>query len=68
MCFNQTKGNWIQCQQCGHIYHIEQSVPVDQLYVKSLCPKCDHDKGLNCGDDEDSIYRYSDPVLDERYY
>lgn len=53
---------------CGEIYHTKEPVPTDQLYVASECARCGHDKGLNCGNNRDEIYRYYDPVMDERYY
>lgn len=65
----RTKGVWIQCQHCGHIYHIDQDVPIDKLYVACVCPKCDeYGKGLNCGSDESDIYRYMNVNVDPRYY
>ena len=63
-----SKGAWVQCQQCGHLYHIREKVPIDELYVTHECPKCKHRKGLNCGDSKDDIYFYYDPCLDERYH
>lgn len=68
MCTSKEKGCWIQCTMCGEIYHIKEPVPIDQLYVTSECARCGHDKGLNCENNRDEIYRYYDPVMDERYY
>lgn len=65
---NADKGCWIQCSQCGHIYWTEEEVPIEKLYVTSVCARCGHDRGLNCGDKEEDIVIYADPVLDERYY
>ena len=60
---------YVQCQNCGHIYYIEQTVPIDKLYIASVCPECEEDvKVLNCGNKEEDLYFYYDPVLDERYY
>lgn len=60
---------WVQCTQCGKVYSISQRVPVSELYVESECPKCGYeDMALNCGDNEDDIYLYYDPYMDERYY
>lgn len=65
---SKDKGCWIQCSQCGHIYWIEEDVPIDKLYVTSVCPRCDNNVGLNCGDDENDIYVYMNENLDPRYY
>lgn len=62
------KGCWLQCTHCGRIYHTEENVPSDKLYVNSYCAKCGHTRALNCGEDKSEIYHYYDPVLDERYY
>lgn len=63
------KGNWIQCTKCGHIYFVEEEVPIDRLYVASVCARCgEYGNNLNCGDKEEDIVIYADPILDERYY
>lgn len=64
----RVQGTWIQCTSCGKIYFIEEAVPIDKLYVTSICSRCGHHKGLNCGDKKEDVYLYYDPVLDERYY
>ena len=66
---SRDKGCWIQCTNCGAIYWIEEEVSIDKLYVASYCPKCgEYGNGLNCGDKEEDIIIYADPVLDKRYY
>ena len=66
---SKDKGCWIQCQQCGDIYWIEEEVPIDKLYVASVCPRCgDYGNGLNCGDNKDDLYLYMNENLDPRYY
>ena len=66
---NKEKGCYIQCQQCGHVYWIEEDVPIDKLYVASVCARCGEcGNGLNCGDEEEDIYAYYNPNLDERFY
>lgn len=66
---SKEKGCWIQCQQCGHIYWVDIDVSIDKLYVASVCARCgEYGNNLNCGDKEEDIYIYADPVLDERYY
>ena len=62
------KGCYIQCQTCGHVYWLEEDVPIDKLYVASICARCGHGRGLNCGDKEEDIVVYADLNLDERYY
>ena len=60
------KRTWIQCNECGHIYQIPHSVPIDKLYVATHCPNCESISGLNLGDDEDDIYLYMNPNIDNR--
>ena len=36
--------------------------------VKSWCPRCEWEKGLNCGYNELDLMELKDPYLDERYY
>ena len=62
------QGCWLQCVSCGEIHFIEKAVPIDQLYVTAMCPKCGHYKAINCGDKKDDIVLYADSYLDERYY
>lgn len=68
MVAKQERGNYIQCLNCGKIYIIGRKVPIGVSIVKSECPKCGWSKGLNCGDKEEDIYYFYDPVMDERYY
>ena len=63
-----TQGCWIQCQSCGHIYYIEENVPIDKLYVTSVCPRCDGDLGLNCGSKKDDVCLFANINVDPRYY
>ena len=62
------KGCWVQCCQCGNIYHIKEPVPAEKLYITSECERCGNEKALNCGNNKDDIYIYYDQVLDERFY
>ena len=62
------KGTWVQCTSCGEIYFIEETVPIDKLYVTSICPRCDDCTAINCGNKEDDIILYCDQYLDERYF
>ena len=61
-------GSYLQCLCCGNIYTTDRKIPVSVLITTSECPQCGHKKGLNCGNKEEDIYLYYDPVLDERYY
>jgi predicted RNA-binding Zn-ribbon protein involved in translation (DUF1610 family) len=65
---SKEKGTWIQCTQCGKIYHIKEAVPIDKLYTDAECPKCGNLKAINCGDKEEDIILYCDSYLDERFY
>ena len=62
------KGSWIQCTECGKIYYIDREVPIDKMYITCVCPRCDHTRGLNLGDDVTDKYLYADVNIDERYY
>ena len=59
---------WIQCQCCGYIYMVERKIHIDASIIRSECPKCHYDKGLNCGSEKEEIYTYMNPNLDERFY
>lgn len=59
---------WVQCTSCGEIYFIEETVPIDKLYITSKCSRCDNDRAINCGDNQDDITLYCDPYLDVRYF
>lgn len=66
--FIAEQGCWIQCQHCGNIYHIDRNVPIDKLYVTSVCPRCGETKGLNCGNNKDDVYLFENINIDPRYY
>ena len=68
MYVSKEKGTWIQCANCGKVYHIAQNVPIDEMYVTSYCPGCEHKRGLNLGDNKDDIGLYIDVNMDPRYY
>ena len=69
MYWTDKSGTWIQCQECGQIYCIDSSVPIDKLYITSFCPRCgEYTKGLNCGDNKDDVYLYANLNTDPRYY
>ena len=59
---------WVQCTQCGRISYIDESVPIDKLYVKTTCEKCGNAKAINCGSKKEDIVLYYDPYLDERWF
>ena len=59
---------WIQCQNCGHIYRINKKVSIEASIIRSECPRCREYVGLNCGSEEDEIYIFMNPNLDERYF
>lgn len=68
MCGQKQEGTWIQCTNCGKIYYIECKVPMEQVYVTSYCPGCEHDRGLVLGSEKDDCYAMYDVTLDGRYY
>ena len=59
---------WIQCQRCGHIHIIYKKIPISASIVKTECPRCGEYSGLNCGSNEDDLYYFMNPNVDERYY
>lgn len=62
------KGTWVQCTLCGNIHFIEETVPIDKLYIAAICTKCNNDRAINCGDKKEDVVLYYDPYLDGRYY
>ena len=60
--------SFIQCLNCGHIHTVEWTIPISVSVVTIECPKCEWEKGLNCGNKEEDLYVYYDPYLDERYF
>ena len=63
------RGTWLQCQHCGHIYHVDKEVPMEYMYVRAYCACCNkYERHLNCGDQLEDAYYYYNPNLDERYY
>ena len=59
---------WIQCQSCGNIYLINKKVSIERSIVKSVCPRCNGNVGLNCGEKQEDIYYFMNPNVDNRYY
>ena len=59
---------YVQCLNCGHIHIVERKIPISVSVVAMECPICEYLKGLNCGNQEEDIYCFYDPGLDERYY
>ena len=68
LCGQSQEGTYIQCTNCGEIYRIDYEIPLENVYVTCYCSKCEHERGLNLGSDQDDLYANLDPVLDERYY
>jgi transcription elongation factor Elf1 len=58
---------WVQCQCCGYLYQIDETISINKSIVNYVCPKCGYKHALNCGNYED-IYYYYNVNLDERYY
>ena len=59
---------WIQCQNCGHVYDTDRHISVEDLFVTAFCPRCNHNRALNCGEDFYEISLYANRNLDARYY
>ena len=63
------EGTYVQCQNCGHIYYIEKNIPINKLYIASFCPRCkEYVNGLNCGNNKDDLYLFTNVNVDPRYY
>ena len=59
---------YIQCQNCGHLYTVDNKIPIFMSIINSKCPRCDKNVGLNCGNNKEDIYLYMNENLDWRYY
>ena len=62
------EGNYVQCQNCGHIYYTSDSFSIEEFVVKSRCPICKNDKGINCGKRKEDVYIYANINISPRYY
>lgn len=60
--------SYIQCLSCGEIYTVERKLPISVSIVRSECPRCQYEKGLNCGHNEMDVLELKDWTLDERYF
>ena len=58
---------WVQCQCCGYLYQIDTKIGIDMSIINSVCPRCEYERALNCGNKED-IYSFYNVNLDERYF
>ena len=61
---------YVQCQQCGAVHTTKMKIDIENnLYTELKCPKC---RGVTqhlwCGDTEDDVYLYYNPVTDSRFY
>ena len=59
---------YVQCQCCGHLYIVDNKIPITMSIINSICPKCGNNIGLNCGNRKEDIYLYMNENLDWRYY
>ena len=64
----EKENTWIQCQCCGNIYQVNRKISISVSIVHMECPKCGEYSGLNCGSDENDLYYFMNPNVDERYY
>lgn len=60
------KGAKVQCTQCGKIFKVNMEISYEDIYIEEICPCCR--KETTCLNLEDDVYRYYDPVMDNRYY
>ena len=59
---------YIQCLNCGHVHIVDYFYSFDESIINVLCPKCEHNHGLNCGHNEMDLIELKDPYLDECYF
>ena len=59
---------WVQCRNCGCVYEIDRQLSIEDLFVTAFCPRCNHNKALNCGENQYDIYLYADRNLIEDYF
>ncbi len=61
-----------QCIKCGKVHRVNINKVWDlddEIYYETYCQACRGvEKHLDVGEDENEIYLWADPVLDERYY
>lgn len=65
---NSEDKTYLQCTNCGEIYQVRGKIDMSNVYVNSYCQCCGHVKALNCGNNREDLYIYSDINLDKRYY
>lgn len=64
-------GNYVQCQNCGHIYYvydIEDKFSTEDFIIKAECPICNNINGVNCGENLEDIYMFMNINKDPRFY
>lgn len=59
-------GAKVQCTQCGKIFKVNKEISYEDIYITEICPCCK--KEATCLNLSDDVYRYYDPVMDNRYY
>ena len=64
----EKENTYVQCLNCGHIHIVNKKIPIKISVVRSYCPRCEWEKGLNCGYSETDVMELKDYYLDERYY
>lgn len=64
----EKESTWIQCQCCGKLYQVDRKIPISISIVRTECPRCEEYSGLNVGYDQDEIYLYMNPNVDERFF
>ena len=64
----ETEKTYIQCLNCGNIHIVDRKIPMSISIVRSWCPRCEYEKGLNCGYSEMDVIELKSYDLDERYY
>ena len=68
MYVEEREKTWVQCTNCGHIYTIDDIIPMEKAIINSTCRKCEHERALNCGYSETDCEELKDPYLDCRYF
>lgn len=62
------RNTYLQCCQCGRVFHVNETYAIDKLYIKEQCPYCEHREAINLDESKDDKYLYMDINRDQRYY
>ena len=64
----KSEQTYLQCCHCGEIYIVQRKAKIENLYINSCCPNCEHGRAINLGSNTSDIYLFYDVTLDDRYF